>query len=140
MADKTYYAAADLTIERLSIRRGDELGHGDVPPAGENPSGTFKPVKGLERIEPGHIQAGLETGRIVTRKPAPLPHSDSKGKRGRATSQPEPPDTPDTPDTPATPVAPETPPNPAESKAPKPSGGGGGNSGGGKQGGGKSGK
>ena len=87
MAKQTYYAAVDLTIERLSIRRGDELGHGDVPPAGEDPGGTFEPVKGLERIEPGHIQAGLETGRIVTGKPAPLAPSEPGGKRGQPAPQ-----------------------------------------------------
>ena len=74
---KTYYAAADLTIERLSIKRGDVLGEGEVPPAGQDPSGTFKAGKGLELIDAGHIQAGIETGRIVTEKPKPLPPSDA---------------------------------------------------------------
>jgi hypothetical protein len=72
-AEKTYYAATDLTIERLSIKRGDVLGTGNVPAAGVHPGGTFKAVKGLELIDAGHIQAGVETGRIVTEKPAPLP-------------------------------------------------------------------
>ncbi len=63
-----YYAQRKLIIESLSIGRGELVGEGNVE------AGNFKPAKGLEDVlQIGHIQARLNTGKIKTSEPPPIP-------------------------------------------------------------------
>lgn len=72
MAQKTYYAGRDISIQSHKLKTGDVVGTGEIDL--DKGTGSFTAAKGLEKVvELGHVIPRLLDGRIVDVKPSPEP-------------------------------------------------------------------